>query len=58
MKRLISEETNFKFNALMNRKPVKSVQIRRDMIMKLKAKNSSSKGILDKLKSMKRRIRK
>jgi hypothetical protein len=40
----------------MNRKPVKSVQSRRDMIMKLKTKNSSSKGILHKLKAMNRRI--
>ena len=40
----------------MNRKPVKSVQGRRDMITKLKTKNSSSKGILHKLKAMNGRI--
>ena len=37
---------------------MKRVKSRRDMILKLKIKDSSSKGILDKLKAMKRRIRK
>ena len=55
MKSLVSKETNFKFIGLMNRQPVKSMQSRRDMITKLKTKNSSSKRILHK-NAMKRRI--